>query len=75
MDTMLSGLEFVRAYLDDILMNTQSAKQHKAHVHEVFKKIQGYRFNLKQESAIFLKKKKQHILAKLKTKTTRGRES
>ena len=39
MDTMFSGLEFSIAYLDDILMNCQSAKQHKANVYEVFKRI------------------------------------
>ena len=59
MDTMLSGLEFVIAYLDDILMNSQSAKQHKAHMYKVFKRIQDYRFKLKEGKCnIFMKKKK-----------------
>ena len=37
---MLSGLEFALAYLNDILINSQSAEQHKVHMYEVFKRIQ-----------------------------------
>ena len=40
MDTILSGPELAITYLDDILMNSQSAEQNKSHVYEVFKRIQ-----------------------------------
>ena len=40
MDTMLSGLDFAVAYLDDILMNSKSIIEHKEHIHKVFIKVQ-----------------------------------
>ena len=46
MDTMLSGLYFAVAYLDDILMKSKSIIEHKEHVHKVFTKIQDYGFKL-----------------------------
>ena len=54
MDTMISGLEFAIAYLDDIFKNSQSAERHKAHVYEVFKRIQNYGFKLKEGKYDFL---------------------
>ena len=56
-DIMLSGLEFVMSYLEDILMNSQSAEQHKAHVYKVFSRIQDYGFKLKEGKCDFLMKK------------------
>ena len=53
MDTMLSGLEFEIPYLDDILMNSQSAEQHKAHMYKVFKRIQDYGLKLKEGNRDF----------------------
>ena len=47
-DTMLSSLDFVVAYLDDILMKSKSIIEHKEHVHKVFTKIQDYSFKLKE---------------------------
>ena len=40
-DTMLTGLDFAVAYLDDILMKSQNVEQYKKNVHEVFSRIQG----------------------------------
>ena len=48
MDTMLGGLDFSIAYLDDILIKSQDMEQHKQHVRQVFKKIQDYGFKLKE---------------------------
>lgn len=42
MDTMLAGLEFAMAYLDDILIKSLNLEEHKNHVQEVFKRIQNY---------------------------------
>ena len=47
-DPMLSDLDFAIAYLDDILMNSQTVEQHKQHVHKVFSRIQEYGFKLKE---------------------------
>ena len=52
MDTMLSEPEFVTVYLDDILMNSQSAKQHKALMYEAFKRIHDDGFELKESVII-----------------------
>ena len=57
MDIKLNGLEFVIAYLDDILMNSQSAEQQKAHMYEVFKRIQDSGFWLIEGKCNFLWKK------------------
>ena len=44
MDAMLAGLEFVMAYLDDILIKSENTEQHRRHVREVFKRINEYGF-------------------------------
>ena len=36
MDTMLAGLEFSTAYLDDILLRSENNKQHRKHIKAVF---------------------------------------
>ena len=48
MDAMLSGFDFAVAYLDDILMKSQSLGEYKEHVHKVFAKIQDYGLKLKE---------------------------
>ena len=57
MDTMLSGFDFAVAYLDDILIKSQSLGEHKEHVYKVFAKIQDYGFKLKESKCdIFMEK-------------------
>ena len=59
MDTMLSGLDFSVAYVDNILMNSKSIVTHKDHIHKVFAKIQYYSFKIKETKYdIFMEKKK-----------------
>ena len=53
MDTILSGLDFSVAYLDEILMNSKSVVEHKDHVHKVFAKIQDYGFKIKKTKCDF----------------------
>ena len=38
MDTMLGGLDFTIAYLDDILIKSQDKDEYKMHVNQVFKR-------------------------------------
>ena len=57
MDTMLSGLYFVVAYLHEILIKSKSIIGHKGHVHKVFSKIQDYGFKLKGTNCDFSCKK------------------
>lgn len=61
MDMMLSGLDFAVGYLDDVLMNSASKEQHKAHVNQVFKRIQDYGFKLKQEKCTFFMEKIKYL--------------
>ena len=61
MDTMLGGLDFSIAYLDDILIKSQDMEQHKQHVHQVFKKIQDYGFKLKESKCDFFMEKIKYL--------------
>ena len=53
MDTMLGGLDFTIAYLDDILIKSQSKEEHRLHVNQVFKRIQDYGFKIKESKCEF----------------------
>ena len=53
MDTMLAGLEFAMAYLDDILIKSKNMQEHKKHVREVFKRIEEFGFRLSPEKCDF----------------------
>ena len=76
MDIMLSGLEFAIAYPDDILMNIQSAEQHKAHVYEVFMRIQDYGFKFKEGMCnFFIKKYLSQIIGREDTRPDPERDS
>ena len=53
MDTMLGGLDFTIAYLDDILIRSQDKDEHKMNVNQVFKRIQDYGFKIKESKCHF----------------------
>ena len=61
MDTMPSGFDFAVAYLDDILIKSQSLGKHKEHVHKVFAKIKTMGSNLKNLNASFSWKKMKYL--------------
>ena len=65
MDTTLSGLDFVVACLDDILMKNKSIIKHKEHVHKVFTKIQDYGFKLKETKCDFFMEKSNTLVTLL----------
>ena len=52
MDIMLAGLNFMMAYLDDII-KSENLEEHKNHVREVFQRIQEYGFQLGPEKCEF----------------------
>ena len=46
-NTMLSGLDFAVAYLDDSLLKGENPEEQEKNVFEIFGRIQDYGFNLK----------------------------
>lgn len=61
MDTMLGGLDFSTAYLDDILINSKSLEQHWEHIHKVFSQIQDYGFKIKEGKCDFFMKEIKYL--------------
>ena len=53
MDTMLDGLDFAIAYLDDIIIISKSKEQHRENVRRVFSRIQEFGFKVKEEKCEF----------------------
>ena len=53
MDTMLDGLYFAIAYLDDIIIISKSKEQHREHLRRVFSWIQEFGFKVKEEKCVF----------------------
>ena len=53
MDTMLNGLDFAIAYLDNIIIINKSKEQHREHVRRVFSRIQEFGFKVKEEKCDF----------------------
>ena len=49
MDTVLSGLNSAQAYLDDILIKSETQNQHGEDVKKVFDRIQDYGFKISEE--------------------------
>ena len=60
-DTMLSGLDFSIGYLDDILMKSETIEQHRKHVFQVFERINGYGFTLKDTKCEFFLNKIKYL--------------
>ena len=53
MDTVLAGLDFATAYLDDILIKSNDRKTHFEHIIQVFDRIEEYGFKLGAEKCEF----------------------
>ena len=53
MNTMLVGLDFTVAYLDDILIKSENNNQYCDHLKEVFRRIDDYSFKLSSEKCEF----------------------
>ena len=61
MDTMLAGLDFAIAYLDDILIKSKKVEEHKNHVWEVSRRIQEYGFKVSLEKCDFCMDKIEYL--------------
>ena len=53
MDTMLSGLNYAVAYVDDILLKSENPEEHKKNVFEVFQKDSRLRIQAERKIRIF----------------------
>ena len=53
MDTILDGLDFAIAYLDDIIIISKSKEQHREHVRRILSQIQEFGFKVKEEKYKF----------------------
>ena len=53
MDTMLEGLDFAIAHLDDIIIVSRNMEQHTDHIYQVFKRLQDYDFKIKENKCEF----------------------
>ena len=53
MDTILAGLDFAIANLDNILIKSENNNQHCDHTKEVFRRIDDHGFNLSSEKCEF----------------------
>ena len=53
MDTILGCLDFACAYLDDIVIACKSTEEYRRQIHEVFERIQNFRFRIKETKCEF----------------------
>ena len=53
MDTMLAGLDFATAYLNNILIKSKDRKTHFEHINQIFERIEEYGFKLGAEKCEF----------------------
>ncbi len=54
MDVMLNDLDFACAYLDDIIVRSETVDEHREHLNQVFKKIQDFGFKVKESKCEFV---------------------
>ena len=53
MDTVLRGLNFAWAYIDDVIIFSSSESEHISHVHDVFERLQSYVIRINSDKCIF----------------------
>ena len=54
MDTMLAGLDFATAYLDVILVKSNTIEEHKSFLKKIFERIRKYGLKIKENKSDFL---------------------
>ena len=57
MDRMLTGMQNVAAYIDDIFVSGKDETEHNNNLHEVLRRIQDYDFKIKFEKCEFFQQK------------------
>ena len=55
MNKVLNGLPFAIAYLDDIIIFSETPKQHLAHIRVVLKRLQAANLRMKRRNCSFFK--------------------
>ena len=61
MDAMLSGLSFAIAYMDDIIVASGTAEEHKMHLEQVLQRILEYGFTLRREKCEFFMRQVKYL--------------
>ena len=61
MDTMLGGLDFSIAYLDDIIIASRNMEQHTDYIYQVFKRSQDYGFKVKENKFKFFRQRMKYF--------------
>ena len=61
MDAMLAGLDYVMAYLDEILIKSENMEQHRKHIWEILKRINNYSFKLVPEKCEFFMERMKYL--------------
>ena len=54
MNTMLAGLDFATAYLDDILVKSNTIEEHTSFLKKIFERIRKYGLKIKENKCDFL---------------------
>ena len=55
-EEVLRGLDFVFAYVDDILIFSRDEKEHVSHLHQVFQRLDRYGLILNKDKCVFAEK-------------------
>ena len=61
MSTVLSGLDFAIAYLDDVLIWSNSLEEHLDHIQQVFDRLREHKLRLKLKKCGFLKEQTNYL--------------
>ena len=61
MNKVLNGLSFAMAYLDDIIMLSETPEQHLAHIKVILKKLQATGLRMKRSKCSFFKKELHYL--------------
>ena len=68
MNKVLNGLHFTLAYLDDVIIFSESAEQHLKHIQIVLTRLKQARFCLKKSKCLFFKQELHYLGHLLTTK-------
>ncbi len=61
MDRVLVGLGFAKCYIDDIIVLSSTSKDHKHHLHEVFKRLKDHNFKLHPKKCQFFQTQVEYL--------------